>query len=29
LFGSPKCRVCGGTLKIHWRRGDSNDPPTD
>jgi predicted nucleic acid-binding Zn-ribbon protein len=29
LFGSPKCRYCGGTLKIHWRRGDSNDPPTD
>jgi protein-arginine kinase activator protein McsA len=22
LFGSPKCRVCGGTLKLHWQRGD-------
>jgi putative DNA primase/helicase len=22
LFGSPKCRVCGGTLKIRWQRGD-------
>jgi protein-arginine kinase activator protein McsA len=28
LFGSPKCRYCGGTLKICWRRGDSNEPPT-
>jgi len=22
LFSSPKCRVCGGTLKIHWQRSD-------
>jgi hypothetical protein len=22
LFGSPKCRVCGGTLKICWQRSD-------
>jgi putative DNA primase/helicase len=22
LFGSPKCRVCGGTLKIQWQRSD-------
>jgi putative DNA primase/helicase len=22
LFGSPKCRVCGGTLKLQWQRGD-------
>jgi putative DNA primase/helicase len=22
LFGSPKCRVCGGTLKLHCQRGD-------
>jgi len=22
LFGSPKCRVCGGTLKIRWQRSD-------
>jgi putative DNA primase/helicase len=28
LFGSPKCRVCGGTLKIRWQRGDSNETPT-
>jgi hypothetical protein len=28
LFGSPKCRVCGGTLKLQWQRGDSNETPT-
>jgi hypothetical protein len=22
LFGSPKCRYCGGTLKIRWQRSD-------
>jgi hypothetical protein len=22
LFGSPKCRVCGGALKLQWQRGD-------
>jgi protein-arginine kinase activator protein McsA len=22
LFGSPKCRYCGGTLKLQWQRSD-------
>jgi rubredoxin len=29
LFGSPKCRVCGGTLKLQWQRGDSNEIQAD